>query len=421
MNDLLKKFIGLLGIDLLAKASGFILLPIYLYLMTQAQFGMFNYIISIVLCFSQVFNFGLYLAQTKLYHEYKDNERASTIYTINVLLLILLMVMLGMTYAFRLDFFVIKFLFKTPIDYDLFRIPILIAIIISVYSFMLVNFYLTAENVKLVKIYNIIKLLLLNTTIVLAMYFIKANHVFVRLLVTYFIEILMVLLFISTYIKSMQPVFNTRIAVRAVKIGLPIMASAILGIIISFGDKFFLEKKGGFIDLSIYYLAFSVANIIPTVFSTFQNIWIPIFLKEKDINKNIAMTKNVIIKAFFAMILISIILLGGIKFALFFSFINGKYNKIMYILPIILFSVSIEAISHLLINYVTYFENTFLLPLVSLFIGIVSIVLNIILIKTYGLYGAAASSVTLNLIAFFVYYIVVKNSIRIYKLKTNII
>ena len=55
------------------------------------------------------------------------------------------------------------------------------------------------------------------------------------------------------------------------KIGFPIMISAICAIVINFGDKFLLEKRAGFVDLSVYYLAFSVANIIPLVFNTLQN------------------------------------------------------------------------------------------------------------------------------------------------------
>ena len=47
--------------DILVKASAIILLPIYLHLMTQEEYGVFNYVLSITYSFSVLLNLGLYI------------------------------------------------------------------------------------------------------------------------------------------------------------------------------------------------------------------------------------------------------------------------------------------------------------------------------------------------------------------------
>ena len=297
-NLLLHRYVNLLSVDILIKASGFILLPVYLKLLTQREFGLYNYLISIVAFFSQVLNFGLFVSQSKIYPQLETNEKGVFIYNIQILLFLLLSPTLFIIYIFHIDNFVISLLFKSPIDYSKYRFSLLLAIISSIYSFMLYNYLLTAERIKYVQRYNLIRLVLLNSIVLMVLYFYKDDRVNARILTTYIIEIALVAIFSYHYVKEMSPVVRKDQIVRSMKIGFPIMFSAICGVVINFGDKFLLEKHSGFIDLSVYYLAFSIANVIPLVFTTFQNIWLPIFHKERDLTKNLAMTKKNVFQAF---------------------------------------------------------------------------------------------------------------------------
>ncbi len=74
-NAFIGKFFSVLSIDILVKAAGFVLLPFFLRLMTQSEFGLYNYILSIVQTFSLVLNLGLYVALSKLYHLYTVQEQ----------------------------------------------------------------------------------------------------------------------------------------------------------------------------------------------------------------------------------------------------------------------------------------------------------------------------------------------------------
>ena len=65
-NVLVKNYAKVFSVDILVKLSSFILLPVYLKLMTQEAFGLYTYLLAIISSFSLVMNFGLYVAQSKL-------------------------------------------------------------------------------------------------------------------------------------------------------------------------------------------------------------------------------------------------------------------------------------------------------------------------------------------------------------------
>src|SRR5947209_8652664 len=88
INFFYKRLITVLSLDILVKASSFILLPIYLRLMTQNEYGVYNYILSIVYSFSVFLNLGLFIPQSKLYHDYSDmKQRGYLFYNVNMMLL----------------------------------------------------------------------------------------------------------------------------------------------------------------------------------------------------------------------------------------------------------------------------------------------------------------------------------------------
>jgi len=404
----LNRFVSLMSVDILIKASSFILIPVYLKLLTQTEFGLYNYLISIVVFFSQILNFGLYLAQSKIYPDTESEGRGKFLFSLHVLLLFLLLTSLAIIYGFNIDRYLISLLFKGSFNYQFYRFPMLLAIVASVYSFMLYNYLLSAEKIKIVQRYNLLRLILLNTIVLAVLFYVKGDKVNMRFIITYTIEIILIISFAFQCIKEMVPSLDYQVMLRSAKIGFPIMVSAICGIVIGFGDKYFLQRKAGFVDLSVYYLAFSVANIIPMIFNTLQNIWLPIFLREKELEKNIKLTKKMVRRVFGIFIILSIGMILFMIGALYIHLIDSRYNKVIYVLPVLLLSLSIESTSHLLVNYITYFEQTYILPIISVILGIISITLNIVFISRYGLYGAAYSSLSIGMLSFTAYYFILK-------------
>src|ERR1700761_8959389 len=147
-SDVLRRLLTVVSLDILVKASAVVLLPVYLRLMTQEEFGLFNYILSIAYAIGVLLNMGLFIPQSKLSHDDHDPQaRGKLIYSIHVLLLAGLLVIVPPIYLLHLDYAIAGLLFKSPIHYELYRIPVLLVTLTSLFAYMLTNFFYTSENI----------------------------------------------------------------------------------------------------------------------------------------------------------------------------------------------------------------------------------------------------------------------------------
>ena len=412
-NVLVKNYAKVFSVDILVKLSSFILLPVYLKLMTQEAFGLYTYLLAIISSFSLVMNFGLYVAQSKLYQDFhEEEERGSLLYTINVMLLSFLSISLVVTYFTGFDYHVVALLFKNKIDYSSYRNSVFLAITVSVYSFMLFNYFLTSQSIKHVQLYNFLRLIFVNGIVISLLYLYKADSVMVRLKFTYLVELSFLFVFGPLYIKAMRTKFNKQLARKSLTLALPVMLSAVLGLVLNFSDRFFLEKYGTFKDLAVYNVGYVLAGIIPMMFMTFQNIWLPHFFKEKNLQANKEKTFGVILKIAVFFSLLSILIIITFKLLLVFQIIDMRYGKVLYLLPILLVTQIASAITPLYSNYTILFEKTYISLLIGVPLSVVSIVVNLWLIPRYGLYGAAFSSFLVNFCYLISYYFIVAYLIK---------
>jgi len=410
-NILHKRFFTVVSIDILVKLSGIILLPVYLRLMTQEEYGLYNYILSIILTFSLVLNFGLYIPLAKFYHDYKDAlQKGKLLFTLFSLLAMALFPVIFIIYFFGFDYKIVDILFKHEINYGHYRVAIMMAIIVSVLNFMLTSFFFTSEKINRVKSYNVWRIICINIITIALLYFFKDNDkVELRLISTYLIEFILFLFFSYFLFAEFIRVFSNKTAASSIKLAVPVMLSAIFGIVINFGDKFFLEKYGNFKDLSNYFLAASCAGLIPLIFTSVQNVWLPVFFKEKDLAANFLKTKKLMGRLVLAFLLLGASIVGFVKILLVFNIIPSKYDQAIFILPILLVSQIISAIVPLYSNYLIYFEKTYIVAYTGFFICVIIYAASMLLIPRFGVYGAALVSVISNLVYFIIYYFIITN------------
>ena len=410
---LLNRLFAVLSIDILVKLSGVILLPVYLRIMTQDEYGLYNYLLSIVLTFSLVLTFGLYIPISKFYHDYADKiKKGKLLFTTFILLLGGLTMLIAIVYSAGLDVRIIKILFRHELNYQNYRLAILLAVVTSVFSFMLTSFLFTSEKIKQVKRYNISRIVWIHLASIALLYFMpETNAAELRLQITYALEFVLLLIFSGYVVKEMHFQFDYKLAIASIKMGLPIMLSALFGIVINFSDKFFLEKYGTLTDLSNYYLAIAFASIIPTIFASVQNAWIPLFMKEKNIGENVKKTNKLIRNLTLVFIGISLMIWVFLEILLVMSVIPKKYNEVTFVLPILLLTQIAAALSALYNNYLVYFERTHLISITGLIICIISIVASIFMIPRWGIYGAAAATMLSNILYLLTYNLLSKRII----------
>jgi O-antigen/teichoic acid export membrane protein len=409
-NLLVSRLFAVLSIDILVKLAGVILLPIYLRLMTQDEYGLYGYLLSIIFTFSVVLNFGLYIPISKFYHDFEnEEERGRLLFTIFCLLAVILIVVIFPIYFFNWDYVFVKILFKNQIDYAEYRGSVLLALVVTIGNFMLTNFLFTSEKIRQLKQYNFLRIVCINICAMTFLFLLK-NHdkVRVRLETTYLVEAILFLSFLFIFLKEVRSRFSRKIALAGLKLALPVMVSAVFGIIINFSDKFFLEKYGSFKEMSYYYLAVSCAGVIPLIFASFQNAWLPLFLKEKDLLKNVAKTNKLIKRLFVIFAVLSCSIQIFVWIILSLGIIQSKYHETLFILPLLLTSQILSALTPLYTNYLVYFEKTHVVSITGFFVCCISLVLSLLLIPRFGVYGAGAVSIASNACYFAIYYFIIR-------------
>jgi O-antigen/teichoic acid export membrane protein len=416
-NPNFRRMLTFLGMDVLARLSSFLLLPIYLRLMTQDEYGMYNYILTIVTSFSVVLNFGLYVSQSKYYADaHQSDKRKEVLFNVFFLLTVLLAVVIVPVYAFGADYSIIRFLFKGDIGYPRFRGAMLLAIIVNVYIVILSNYFVTTEKAGLFRKYNLFRLIVINAVVLAAMYYFKSEKIHVRLLYTYLCELLALVVFFFYYAGEMLPKINFSLMKGFIRLGTPVMFTAIWGMISNYSDKFFLEKYGTAKDLSYYYLAFAVSNVVYLICLAVHNSWLPTFLKEKDVYANIRKTRKLLYFLSGGLLILGVFLLIGLYIALRIGIISDKYMPALYILPFLIVAQVVGGMVLLSSNYMIYFEKTHFSLFIGLLISAVGLIASYLMVPRWGVFGAVIGYMIVQIAHFLLFRLAIRYQLS--KLKT---
>ncbi len=405
------RFSKVLVVDVLAKASGFILLPVYLKLMTQAEYGLYGYMVSIIGTFGLLLNFGLYVSQVRLYPVYQDKERGEMLFTVNALLTFFLFALLTGVFLSGADYAIVSFMFSHQINYAAYRPIVFLSFASAVFSIMVYTYFIASEKITLIQFNNISKVLLINAVVICFLFASRSDAVLIRLKYTLISEFALLLFFGVFLVKEMRPRFRLNIAWRSLKIGIPIMLSAVFAMLYNLSDRFFLEKYSGFEVLAVYNLGVTIAGGITVLSASFQSIYVPIFFKEKNPVVNLQNVKEILRIATPGLALLG----AGIIFIswgmIHFNIIDKGYREVIFLLPLLFMSSILQAVTHLYINFMTYFEITYIIVLVNIASNIVNVVLNALLIPRFGIYGAAVATVIATAIAFLAFFCYVKRRV----------
>jgi len=402
----MKRFSRILSVDIIAKASGFILLPVYLKLMTQAEFGLYGYIFSIIGVFALVLNFGLYVAQIRLYPVYDCVDRGAMLFTVNALLGGALSVLLIGAFLCRADYAIVSFLFSHQINYEAYRTLVFLSLISTVFALMVHTYFIASEKIKLIQSNNLAKAFLVNAVVIYFLFISSGDAVYTRLKYVFISEFALLIFFGRFLVKKMRFKFRFDIAKRSLKIGIPIMLSAFFAMLYNLSDRFFLEKYSGFEILAIYNLGVTIAGAITILSASFQIVYLPLFFKEKDPVINLKNVKKIVKTAVPGLLLLA----GGIIFVCWCmsraNIIGKEYQSVVTLLPFLFIYSILQMVTQLYINFLVYFEVMYMIVLVSIVTNAINIMANIILIPRFSIYGAASATViatTISFLAFFFY------------------
>lgn len=404
-NTMVERFAKVFSVDVFVRATNFLLIPAFLHLMTQEEIGIYDYLYTFVFGVAPALSLGLYVSLTKMYPLYDNaRDKGRMLFTIHTTLLTFLLIVFGIIYGFKLDYVLFEFLVNQPIAYQQYRFFILLAIVAMIYNVFLTMFFVSSEKISKIQRYNAARCVIGNIAVFGALFFLKGDKIEIRLAATYIIEFLIMLYFFRYFIREMFCQFSKTMMLKSLKLGMPIMFTSIAYLFINFADKYYVQRYCGIEEFAVYNKALQFALILPVIFNSFQNIWLPLMMKEKDLTvlrRKTNRIAKVVTLAFFAL---SLLIVFGVWLSLQWNIIPKEYYEMVYVLPLACIGQIFASLQLLFQYYMVYFEKTYINFVVSVVSSIASVILNYFAVQHFSYYGVITVMIFINIIITLFYY-----------------
>ena len=188
-------------------------------------------------------------------------------------------------------------------------------------------------------------------------------------------------------------VFDKKIAKELLKIGLPLVPTFLIYWIFNSMDRIMINRMLGASELGIYTVGSKVASISQLIYSAFAGGWSYFAFSTMKDKKQVEMNSKVF--EYLGIISVVAYVLSQPFISLVFNlFLSNDYIKGKEVFSFLFLSPLILMLYQTVGNQIIVIKKSYLSTLALLFGAILNIILNFFLIKSYGIRGAAFS--TLN-------------------------
>ena len=401
---MLKK-IGLISIsNAIIAAVGYLLLPIYLWLMTQEEFGEFSFIIRVMSSFSLILSLSLYVPFVRNYCADESNDLirsdlVSTIFNSLFIWLIIVDLFLLLAKPLIIDVY-IGFFNISNFANEKYYLALLSlntsCILLYCYSLLM-----SKKNTRAIIVFTVSRFLFVSASSLIFIYFnfFGQDSVLNRLIGIFIAELLVTLLYLFIYVRPYISLkINFSLLKDQFKIALPLIPSGSIGLIIVAFDRGLITEHYGLKDLANYNLA--MLSLVPMhmVMTATQVAWLPHLFSLKDPKDAMRQTIKTMKIAFFFMIIATPLVSLAIYLALINNFIGSEYSVVPKIIIYASIGVIASMLLHLNYNMFVYLKKTTYLFFLGLMILLINVSVNILLIPNYSFYGATVAAGLSNLI-----------------------
>jgi len=401
---MLKK-IGLISIaNAVTSLGGYLLLPIYLSLMTQEEFGEFSFIVSVMGSLSLLVGLSLYVPFIRNFcadtsNDLTRSELVSTIFNSLFIWLLIVDLFLLLAKPLLVDIYISFFNISNFADEKYYLILLSLntsAILLYCYSLLM-----SKKNTHAIVVFTLTRFAFVSASSLIFIYFnlIGQESVLSRLFGVFISELLVSLAYLFIYVRPyIRLKINLSLLRDQFKIALPLIPSGLIGLLIVAIDRSLITEYHGLKELANYNLAIMVLLPLQMLMTATQVAWAPHLFSLKDPKEAMIQTIKIMKIAFFLMIISVPLLSLTIYLALTYDFIGHEYS----VVPKISIYASIGVITSILIhlnnNMFVYLKKTQYQFVIGLMILLINLSINIVLIPNYSFYGAAIAAGVANLI-----------------------
>jgi len=401
---MLKK-IGLISItNAIIAAFGYLLLPVYLTLMTQEEFGEYSFIIKVMSSFSLILSLSLYVPLVRNYCAEESNDLirsdlVSTIFNSLFIWLIIFDLFLLLAKPLIIDVY-IGFFNISNFANEKYYLALLSlntsCILLYCYSLLM-----SKKNTLAIIVFTVSRFFFVSASSLIFIYFnfFGQDSVLNRLIGVFIAELLVTLLYLFIYVRPYISLkINFSLLKDQFKIALPLIPSGSIGLIIVAFDRGLITEHYGLKDLANYNLAMLALVPMHMVMTATQVAWLPHLFSLKDPKDAMRQTIKTMKIAFFFMIIGTPLVSLAIYLALINNFIGSEYSVVPKIIIYASIGVIASILLHLNSNMFVYLKKTKHHFFIGLMILLINLSVNILLIPNYSFYGATVAAGLSNLI-----------------------
>jgi O-antigen/teichoic acid export membrane protein len=395
---MLKK-IGLISIvNALIAAAGYLLLPVYLRLMTQEEFGEFSFIIVVMSSLSLIISLSLYVPFIRTFCADKSSdlirsELVSTVFNSLFIWLIIVDLFLLSAKPILIEIYIGFFDISNFADEKYYVVLLSLntgLILLYCYSLLM-----SKKNTQAIIVFTLSRFIFVSASCLTFIYFnlFGQESVLNRLIGVFIAELLVTLTYLFTYVRPFIHLKINLLVLRdQFKIALPLIPSVLIGLFIVAFDRGLITEHYGLNELANYNLAIMALGPMHMVMTATQVAWSPHLFSLRDPKNAMRQTIKIMKIALFLMIISVPLLSLTIYLALIYNFIGSEYS----VVPKIIIYASIGVMAIILIqlnnNMFTYLKKTKYQFLIALIILSINLIVNILLIPKYSFYGAAVAA-----------------------------
>lgn len=377
--------------EVLTKASGFFLIPLYTRILTPEDYGIVGYMQVFLHIATVVLAFGFHGAQTRYYYEHKNDDLAMGrfMFTINAvsiltgLLLFTPIVVIG---------WINKWQIGSSIPFHPYITVTLATVLFQVMAQNITAYYRARQQFSRTVALNISRFLLVTlASIVLVVVF--RMGAFGRVAGLFIGVSLFIITTYWLYAKNFIWKFSREALLYAVSFGAPIVIHLLMTNIHNAIDRIILERFVTLDNLGIYTLGFTIGSAMQIFVTAFNQAYQPSFYQlmssqRNDIEYQVQKTFKL------WLFLITIIAVVGIVLGEPFLriFAGPRFAKTVDVFPYIILAFFLGSFYFFFSSPIFYFKKTKWLPLITGSSAVINISLNFFLIPTYGIIGAAIAT-----------------------------
>ena len=376
----------------------FFLLPVLTFYLSKSDYGHLGFIVSVVAIAS--IYIGLWPSNFIMAKFSSFGKEKMSLYMYNILIItaVTFFLCMGLMFLFQDSLFA-NFENKSEL-----------IVLISIYTLFVVIFNIFNTIIQLEKNafkYALFQSIYMFSSLGLALLLIIVFHFdwhgkfYAELLILFLLCIYIFYYFIkegylsfSYDVAKLKELFAYLFPMTFHVIGLFLMGTA---------DKVFLAKYLTLEAVGIYTIAMTMSIIVNIVYDSAIKAWEPYFFEKIQTSK--ASDMNFIIKTLLlyeAFVIVSAFVYIQLVPYIFDIMIDEKFNDSLHYIPLLVIGFSFEGLRKPLASFLMYQDRVKTLGFISLVAAIVNIVLNIILIKIFGISGAAYATIAAFALLYFV-------------------